>query len=76
MKGKLKVFALLLAATMSVGMFTGCKGNSTGSGSDSGDGKGEVVKLTWYHWGNQPNQPDAVIKALNEKSAKDIGVEL
>lgn len=36
----------------------------------------ELVKLKWYHWGNQPNKPDDVIKALNEQSKKDINTEI
>lgn len=34
----------------------------------------EPVKIVWMVGGNQPNKPDEVIKALNEKSAADIGV--
>lgn len=34
----------------------------------------EPVQIVWMVGGNQPNKPDEVIKALNEKSAADIGV--
>lgn len=35
---------------------------------------GKTVKLVWYIAGTAPNKPDDVVKALNEKSAADIGV--
>lgn len=34
----------------------------------------EPVQIVWMVGGNRPNKPDEVIKALNEKSAADIGV--
>lgn len=92
MKGKAKILSLLLALAMSASVFAACGDNGGGSstpsnssGSDSSkvqtdnqepDGNGDVVNLVWWHYGEQPKNPDRAIAALNEKSAKDIGITI
>ena len=87
MKGKAKVLSLLLALAMTASVFAACgdnggspSSNNGGAVSNTGDDKpnnsGEVVELTWWHWGEASKNPDAAIAALNEKSAKDIGVKI
>ena len=80
MKGKFKVLSLLLAVAMAGSMFAACTGgddSGSGTGSTTGTGdKKEVVTLKWWHWGDPPKNPDAVIEALNKKSAEDIGVKI
>lgn len=56
---------------------TGSSGSSVADSGQSGENSGnsgEVVNIVWYIAGNKPNKPDDVYKALNEKSAADIGV--
>lgn len=48
--------------------------NSTETAVSEGEENKEVVNLVWYVAGTAPNKPDDVVKALNEKSAADIGV--
>lgn len=80
MKSKIRILSVLLAVVMTASMFAACKSGGSGS-SESGTGStggnsGKVEEISWYTWGKQPNQPDEVIAALNEKSAKDIGVKV
>lgn len=75
MKGKIKLLSLLMALAMVATLFVACD-NPSGGDDTSGGGSGETVELTWWHWGNTPTNGDAAIKALNEKSAKDIGVTI
>lgn len=75
MKGKIKLLSLLMALAMVATLFVACD-NPSGGDDTSGGGSGETVQLTWWHWGNTPTNGDAAIKALNEKSAKDIGVTI
>lgn len=73
MKGKIKLLSLLLALAMVASLFAAC--NNGGETSGTGDGTGdEPVEIVWWHWGNAPNNDSAVVEALNEKSAEDIGV--
>ena len=62
MKGKAKVLSLLLALAMTASVFAACgdnggspSSNNGGAVSNTGDDKpnnsGEVVELTWWHWG-------------------------
>lgn len=86
MKTIKKLLALLCAAAMLIGMLTACSSNEAKKPAEetpknSGENvtndqpkKGEVTNLVWYVAGNSPNKPDEVIKALNEKSAADIGI--
>ncbi len=76
MKAK-KVWALVLAASMAVGMFGGCggKGGDGGSaadaaGSGSAAGADGVVELTFYNADGQEDDPwtDPVAQALTEKT--------
>lgn len=83
-----KVISVLCAAAMLATALTGCGGKAdpgtgTGTGADTSTstvdkaeaaGNGEVVNIVWYIAGTAPNKPDDVVKALNEKSAADIGV--
>lgn len=83
---KKKLISVLCVATMMASMLAGCgsdaSSNSETTGAENGavaeneEGKEnkEVVNLVWYIAGKGPNKPDEVIKALNEKSAADIGV--
>lgn len=45
-----------------------------GQKKTTGSKSGEVVNLIWITGGDQPKEYAETIKALNEKSAKDIGV--
>ncbi len=72
MKGKIKLLSLLLALAMVASMFAACN-NNTSNGGGSGTPE-DPVEIVWWHWGVAPKDPDPVIAALNEKSAKDIGV--
>ncbi len=83
MKGKMKILSLLLAIAMVSSMFVACKGEeqevepqSTDANSSQPEVKKEPVKLSWYCFGEAPKKPDAVIKALNEQSLKDIQTEI
>ncbi len=84
MKRKMKVLSLLAAIAMTTAAFAGCGANPSGSPSSGGgtpsssgnSGPKETVELTWWHWGESPKNPDAVIEALNKKSAEDIGVTI
>ncbi len=76
MKAK-KVWALVLAVSMAVGMLGGCggKGGDGGSAADaagSGSAAGEdgVVELTFYNADGQEDDPwsDPVAQALTEKT--------
>lgn len=79
MKAK-KVWALVLAASMAVGMFGGCGGKggdggsaagSAGSGSGTDEaGADGVVELTFYNADGQEDDPwtDPVAEALTEKT--------
>lgn len=85
---KIKVLALLLALAMVASLFVACQPKDEGnvdSGDKSSDASNvdekpnepkEDVELIWWHWGNAPKKPDAVIEALNEQSKKDIGVTI
>lgn len=48
--------------------------SDTDTSVSEGEENKEVVNLVWYVAGTGPNKPDDVVKALNEKSAADIGV--
>ncbi|WMJ22749.1 ABC transporter substrate-binding protein [Paludicola sp. MB14-C6] len=74
MKGKIKVLSLLLALAMVASMFVACKDKPAPSseGSSSAPAKREDVNLIWYHWGDKPKQPDAVIAELNKMSKEAI----
>ena len=76
MKMKKRMIAWISALAMITGLLTSCGGTSasgaSGTGASAGDG--EVVNLTWYAYGVEPKNGDAVIEALNKKSAEDIGV--
>lgn len=84
MKTIKKLLCLLCAAAMLVTMLAACGGeakspttpnNDTPSNINNEDNTPtEVVNIVWYVAGTAPNKPDDVIKALNEKSAADIGV--
>jgi len=85
MKGKVKILSLLLAVAMVSSMFVACKGEDKPAASSkptaSTDGSSEVVKkdpvkLVWYHWGDTPKKPDAVIAELNKMSMEDIQTEI
>lgn len=86
---KIKVLALLLALAMVASLFVACKpadeGNNDVSDDKSSDEASNVeepdeskedVELIWWHWGDAPKKPDAVIEALNAKSKEDIGVTI
>lgn len=84
MKGKIKILSLLLALAMVSSMFVACKDNEEGENSSNGGGTSnggastetpvekDPVELVWYHWGDEPKSPDAVIEALNKQSLEDI----
>lgn len=74
MKGKIKVLSLVLAMAMMSSMFVACKGDK--KAADDGDTSNKVEEISWYVWGDKPTQDAPVIKALNEKSAEDIGVKV
>ncbi len=82
MKGKIKILSLLLAVTMVSSMFVACKGEEKPvvdpekPVSKEAEKPAEVVEISWYAWGDKPNQNAPVEAALNEKSAKDIGVKV
>lgn len=81
MKGKTKILALLMALAMILSLFAACTEKADDTSSTAADGSSTdapktITKLVWWHWGEQPKAADAVIKALNEKSKKDIGVEV
>ncbi|MEG2429150.1 MAG: hypothetical protein RSA99_02080, partial [Oscillospiraceae bacterium] len=89
MKGKIKIMSLLLATAMVSSMFVACKKDDPATNNGSSDAKNPASKvevpkdkgkddekLLWYHWGESPKKPDAVIKALNEQSKKDINTEI
>lgn len=89
MKGKIKVLSLILAVAMTGSMFAACSNDngssgtsstssttSTSSGTTSNEPTGEVTEISWYAWGDRPNQYEAVEAALNEKSIADIGVKV
>lgn len=75
MKGKIKLLSLLMALAMVASMFVACD-NKGGAGDGSSKDSNEPVELVWWHWGNEPTNGEAAIKALNEKSLKDIGVTI
>lgn len=78
-----KMLCLLCVAVLMISMFAACakepdntdvtNGNVSANNSDSDKTK-EPVQIVWMVGGNAPNKPDEVIKALNEKSAADIGI--
>ena len=70
MKGKIKLLSLLLALAMVASMFAACNSGDKPAGGESN----EPVEIVWWHWGNPPKDTTKVVEALNEKSAKDIGV--
>lgn len=78
MKKMKKAISVVCAAAMLGTTLTACGGSSSSSASGSATGEaagtGEVTNIVWYVAGTAPNKPDEVIKALNEKSAADIGV--
>ncbi|MEG0692499.1 MAG: DUF3502 domain-containing protein [Oscillospiraceae bacterium] len=79
MKGKIKILSLLLALTMVSSMFVACKGEEKPTGDSSkptGEKPAEVTEISWYAWGDKPNQAATVEAALNEKSVKDIGIKV
>lgn len=88
MKGKWKAAAILVALGLVASAFTACSGTTpepapassnkaeSKTESKSNAASNEVTELTWWHWGDAPKNPDKVIEALNEKSAKDIGVKI
>ena len=78
MKGKFKILSLILALTMVATMFAACKPSNDNNNTDdvSSIDTSEEVNLLWYHWGDEPKHPDKVIKALNEKSKKDINTTI
>ena len=69
MKRKIRVMSLFIVVVMIASLFSAC--GDTGSPESEG-----TVELTWWHWGNAPSNADAAMKALNEKSQKDIGVTI
>lgn len=71
MKGKIKLLSLLLALAMVASMFVACDEAPAQGGEGEGDA---VVEIDWWHWGTEPTNTVDAIKALNEKSAADIGV--
>lgn len=74
MKTLKKLLSLLCVLAMVVTMLAACGGEAK-KPETAGDAKAnEVTHITWYVAGTAPNKPDEVIKALNEKSAADIGV--
>lgn len=75
MKGKIKLLSLLMALAMVASTFVACD-NKGDTGDGSSKDSNEPVELTWWHWGDAPTNGDAAIKALNEKSSKDIGVTI
>ena len=72
MKGKIKLLSLLLALAMVASMFVAC--DEAPVADDGAGDEDAVVAIDWWHWGAAPTNPDDAIKALNEKSAEDIGV--
>lgn len=78
MRRKTRILSLLTALACAAAMFTACgdNGGSTGEPTGSAGDSNEVVTLKWWHMGNAPKNGDAVIEALNEKSARDIGVKV
>ncbi|MFZ2539260.1 MAG: hypothetical protein WAX04_10215, partial [Oscillospiraceae bacterium] len=79
MKGKIKILSLLLALTMVSSMFVACKGTEKPVDETSkpvAEKPAEVTEISWYAWGDKPNQAAAVEAALNEKSVKDIGIKV
>lgn len=75
MKPKLRILSLLMAFACTAGIFTACGDGANGTGETNSSGN-EVVTLKWWHMGNAPKNGDAVIEALNAKSAEDIGVKI
>lgn len=65
MKGKIKILSLLLALAMVASMFVACDNNKTPVDNDD---EKESITLTWYIFGDKPNNHDAVIKKANELS--------
>ncbi|MFZ2538062.1 MAG: hypothetical protein WAX04_04100, partial [Oscillospiraceae bacterium] len=83
MKGKIKILSMLLTLTMVSSMFVACTGNqkpvdgaSKPVAENAAEKPAEVTEISWYAWGDKPNQADAVEVALNEKSVKDIGIKV
>lgn len=62
----------MLATTLAGGSF-GTFGGDLSAGVKAA-GEDETVNLVWYIAGTAPNKPEDVVKALNEKSAEDIGI--
>ena len=62
------------SSTASTGGNTTSTTESTGGEESTGGSTGEVVNLSWYQIGGQPNDLDMVTEALNEYSAEKIGV--
>ena len=72
MKKWSKVLSLTLAASLlATTVLTGCKNNEEGSSGSSTAKEGEVTKLVWYGFGNQPQRLDEVNAKLNELLKKD-----
>ncbi|WMJ22735.1 ABC transporter substrate-binding protein [Paludicola sp. MB14-C6] len=69
MKSKIKVLSLVLAIAMIASMFVACKGKKDETSTADKDSE---VNLIWYHWGDKPKQPDAVIAELNKMSKEAI----
>lgn len=77
MKRFKKLLCLACVAALVFTMLAACakEPNSTESGNNPADGNPqEPVQIVWMVGGKSPDKPDEVIKALNEKSAADIGV--
>lgn len=73
MKLKFRVFGMLLAAMLSIPLFSGCNnGNGTSSSGTSLPAGG--VSLKWIVIGTQPNDLSDVMEQLNAYASKQIGV--
>lgn len=53
---------------------TGASGAASGTSAGESSTSTEVTQIVWYVGGKGPERPNDVYKALNEMSAKDIGV--
>ena len=70
MKQVKKIFAILLAASMSLAVFSGCSSDS-GSSDDGGNEEGKIYPVRIVQPGTLPTEYEEGIAAVNEKLKED-----
>lgn len=73
MKNKIRIISFIAAVSMVSSVFVSCK--SKDSSKKPTDTK-KPIELVWYHWGDTPKKPNAVIEELNKMSTKDINTKI